>query len=53
MLKMFSFKVLDDGRVVYVVTEDNLGLAVNMESQLASHASSSPAINFMAYIPTR
>ena len=49
----FNFQVLDDGRVVYVVGEDNLGLAINMESQLASHASSSPAINFLAYVPSR
>jgi predicted amino acid-binding ACT domain protein len=44
---------LDDGRVINVVGEDNLGLAVNMESQLASHISSFPAINFLAYIPKR
>ena len=44
---------MDDGRVIYAVGEDSLGLAVNMESQLASHISSNPAINFLAYIPTR
>jgi phosphatidylinositol glycan class S len=34
------------------VTADDLGLAINVDSQLSSHVSSKPTLNFLTYIPT-
>ena len=40
------------GSEEYLISEKDLGLAINMESKLVSHVSSRPSFNFIAYIPT-
>ena len=42
----------DTGNEQYLISEKDLGLAINMESKLVSHVSSRPSFNFIAYIPT-
>ena len=44
--------VSNTGRELYLISEKDLGLAINMESKLVSHVSSRPSFNFIAYIPT-
>ena len=44
--------VSNTGNEVYLISEKDLGLAINMESKLVSHVSSRPSFNFIAYIPT-
>ena len=36
----------------FLISEKDLGLAINMESKLVSHVSSRPSFNFIAYVPT-
>ena len=40
------------GNEEFLISEKDLGLAINMESKLVSHVSSRPSFNFIAYIPT-
>ena len=42
----------DTGNEQHLISEKDLGLAINMESKLVSHVSSRPSFNFIAYIPT-
>jgi phosphatidylinositol glycan class S len=49
----FLQRVVRDNEVAYVVSEDDLSISITMESQLASHTSSAPTIQFLAYIPPR
>ena len=44
--------ISNEGREEYLISENDLGLAINMESKLVSHVSSRPSFNFIAYIPT-
>ena len=44
---------IDQQRDVNLVRQKDLGLAINpVESQLSSHVSSNPRLNFLVYIPT-
>ena len=40
------------GEEFFLISEKDLGLAINMESKLVSNVSSRPSFNFIAYIPT-
>jgi len=40
------------GKIGHAIRQEDLGLAINMESKLISHVSSKPSFNFLAYIPT-
>jgi len=40
------------GRTGNGIRQEDLGLAINMESKLVSHVSSKPSFNFLAYLPT-
>ena len=42
----------EGGQEMYLISEKDLGLSINMESKLVSHVSSRPSFNFIAYIPT-
>jgi len=44
--------VSDSGNERFLISEKDLGLAINMESKLVSHVSSRPSFNFIAYVPT-
>lgn len=40
------------GQTGHAIRQEDLGLAINMESKLSSHVSSKPILNFLAYVPT-
>ena len=40
------------GKVGNAIRQEDLGLAINMESKLISHVSSRLSFNFLAYVPT-
>ena len=40
------------GKIGNAIRQDDLGMAINMESRLISHVSSKPSFNFLAYVPT-
>lgn len=45
--------MVNESEVAFVVTEEDLSISITMESQLASHTSSAPTIQFLAYVPPK
>ena len=42
----------DSKNEYHYLTQNDLGLAINTGSQLSSHSTSNPTLNFLTYIPT-